>query len=156
MNALLSYYFFLASKTILHVFNDCAQQSTPGSIQYINSYTVNFWGEDLFIGQHHSLTLELSDELCSFVNNCPLLRGASQSRAPEGGRPTNKLPVCLSLPVANKSFFPRSGICSSKAHPENTNVHLTTGRSMCMVLVFSLDGPKNTYLVFKVMKSFTS
>lgn len=84
--SLLSYYFFFASKTILQVINDCAEQSTPGSIQYMNSYTVNFWREDLFIGQHPSLAPELGDELCSFVNNCALLRGASQFRAPDGGR----------------------------------------------------------------------
>lgn len=54
----------------------------------MNSYTVDFFRAVLFIGQHHSLTPVLGDELCSLVNNCPFLREASQSRAPGGGRPS--------------------------------------------------------------------
>lgn len=137
--SLLPYYFFFASKTILHVISDCPEQSTPGSIQYMNSYTVNFWREDLFIGQHHSLTPVLGDELCSFVNNCPLLRGAPWSRAQmvAGTPPLHACWYVVSLPVAYRSFFPRFGVCSSKAHLENTDAHLTTGRSMCVVLFLS-------------------
>lgn len=148
--SLLPCQFFFASKTILHVISDCPEQSTPGSIQYRNSYTVNFW-RDLFICQHHSLAPVLGDELCSFVNNCPLLRGAPWSRAwmVAGTPPLHSCWYVLSLPVTYRSFFPRFGICCSKAHPENTDVHLTTGRSMCVVLFFSQMDHKTYTLSLK-------
>lgn len=126
----LSYYFFFASKTIPHVINDCAEQSTPARIQYRNSYTVNFW-------RFVYWTPLLGEELCSFVSNCSLLREAP---CPEPGwwqAPHPFIPVCVSLPVANRSFLPRCGSVSSKAHLENTNVHLTMERSRCGVLFVS-------------------